>query len=71
MSTADSGNQRYSVVELGIGIPHVKYIAPEYQFNPLPCASVLRLGDFVSGRVSGGSNEMSNGPLGQEKRFLI
>ena len=28
MSTADSGNPRYS---LGIGIPYVKYIAPEFQ----------------------------------------
>jgi hypothetical protein len=29
MSTADSRNQRYS---LGIGIPFVKYRAPEFQF---------------------------------------
>jgi hypothetical protein len=29
MSTGDSGNPRYS---LGIGIPYVKYIAPEFQF---------------------------------------
>ena len=29
MSTPDSGNPGYS---LGIGIPYVKYIAPEFQF---------------------------------------